>query len=189
MKIFEKIGPWWKFEARYYHKDFINGVKNLVRWFPTIWKDRDWDDHYIWELMMKKITFQAKYIGGKDRHTRAKRDTEIMMTCVRLMERVKDEYYGVEYMDYHETKYDFVDCDVPGHKCLDEDTVVLKTTELSEKFDEYFVKYPRLYKKILSENPNESKSKIAFLMSIENHKKAKRILFKLMEQYIEYWWD
>ena len=66
---------------------------------------------------------------------------------------------------------------------------MLKTTELSERFDEYFSKYPRLYKKILSENPNESKSRIGFLMTMENHKKAKRILFKLMEQYIGNWWD
>jgi hypothetical protein len=178
----ENIRLWWKFEGRYYHKDFVNGVKNLIRWFPVIWKDRDWDDHFIWELMMKKITFQAKYIGDQDRHTRAKRDAEIMMTCVRLMERVKEEYYGTEYIDYHETKHEFVDCDVPGHKCLE-------TTELSENFDEYFKKYPRLYKKILSENPNESKSRIGFLMSMENHKKAKRILFRLMEQYIGNWWD
>ena len=101
----ENIRLWWKFEGRYYHKDFVNGVKNLIRWFPVIWKDRDWDDHFIWELMMKKITFQAKYIGDQDRHTRAKRDAEIMMTCVRLMERVKEEYYGTEYIDYHETKH------------------------------------------------------------------------------------
>jgi hypothetical protein len=181
-KVIENIGLWWKFDGRYYHKDFVNGIKNLIRWFPTIWKDRDWDDHFIWEIMMKKITFQADYIGKRDFHTRAKRDAEIMMTCVRLMGKVREEYYHMEYMDYHESTYDFVDCDTPGHK-------ELKITEVSENFDDYFKKYPRTYKNILSENPNESKSRIAFLMSMENHRKARRILFKLMENNLEAWWD
>jgi hypothetical protein len=181
-KVIENIGLWWEFEGRYYHKDFVNGIKNLIRWFPTIWKDRDWDDHFIWEIMMKKITFQADYIGKRDFHTRAKRDAEIMMTCVRLMGKVREEYYHMEYMDYHESTYDFVDCDTPGHK-------ELKIAEVSENFDDYFKKYPRTYKNILSENPNESKSRIAFLMSMENHRKARRILFKLMENNLEAWWD
>jgi hypothetical protein len=181
-KVIENIGLWWKFEGRYYHKDFVNGIKNLIRWFPTIWKDRDWDDHFIWEIMMKKITFQSDYIGKRDFHTRAKRDAEIMMTCVRLMGKVREEHYHMEYMDYHESAYDFVDCDTPGHK-------ELKITEVSENFDDYFKKYSRTYEKILSENPNESKSRIAFLMSMENHRKARRILFKLMENNLEAWWD
>jgi hypothetical protein len=178
----EYIPLWWNHEGRYYHKDFIRGVKNLVRWFPTIWKDRDWDTHFIWELMIKKLTFQANYIGKRDFHTRAKRDAEIMMTCVKLMEKVREEYYHMEYMDYHESKYDFVDCDVPGHKQLE-------ITEISENFDDYFKKYSRTYKKVLSKEPEADKRRIAFLMSLENHCKAKRILFKLMENNIETWWD
>jgi hypothetical protein len=191
MKIFERIVLWWKSEGRYYHRDFVSGVKNLIRWFPTIWRDRDWDDHFVWELMIKKITFQAKYIGDRDFHTRAKRDAEIMMTCVRLMEKVRDEYYTTEYMDYHETEYDFVDCDIPGHKRLE-------TTELSERFDEYFRKYQSTMRKVVAnpkvfdyieEDYKDRKSTLALLIARENHSKARRILFTLMERNIEAWWD
>ena len=59
----------------------------------------------------------------------------------------------------------------------------------SHYFDDYFKKYPLVYKKVLKENPNEDKSKIALLISIENHKRAKKLVFKLMENYIECWWD
>lgn len=181
-KVFDKIYAWWYCEARYYHKDFLIGVKNLIRWFRVIWKDRDWDDHFIWNIMIQKLEFQANYIETKDRHTRAKRDAEVMRLCQELMKRVRDEYYGCEYMDFHDTKYEFVDCDMPGHK-------ELKTTEISEKFDEYFHKYPLVYRKVIRDNPDESKSRIAFLISLENHKRAKRLLFRLMEQHIECWWD
>jgi hypothetical protein len=191
MKTFERIRLWWKFEGRYYRKDFINGVKNLIRWFPTIWKDRDWDDHFIWELMIKKIRFQAKYIGEKDRHTRDKRDAEVMMTRLRLMEKVKDEHYSTEYMDYHEIDYEFVECDTPGYKRLE-------TTELSERFDEYFRKYQSTMRKVVAnpkvfdyieEDYKDKKSTLAMIIARENHSKARRILFTLMERNIEGWWD
>jgi hypothetical protein len=180
--LVKRISLWWEFEGRYYHKDFVSGVKNLIRWFPTIWKDRDWDDSFIFNLLIKKLEFQSKYIGDKDRHTRAKRDSEIMRTCVKLLKKVRDEDYGIEYMDYQKIEHEFVDSDKPGF-------LEVKTTELSENFDEFFKKYPKVYNKILKENPDSPKHRIAFLMGVENHKRAKRILFKLMENYIEYWWD
>ena len=69
---------------------FINSVKNIIRWFPIIWKDRDWDGWYIYTILETKIKHQAEYIGSKDRHVEAKRDAERMMTCVRLIQKVKD---------------------------------------------------------------------------------------------------
>jgi hypothetical protein len=61
-----KIKLWWEFEGRYYHKDFVRGIKNLFRWLPTIWKDRDWDSYYIYEIIRVKLEHQAKYIGDRD---------------------------------------------------------------------------------------------------------------------------
>lgn len=182
MSLIENIKMWWRWEARHYHRDFIKGIKNLIRWFPVIWKDRDWDDHFIWQVMIQKLRFQAKYIGDRDFHTRAKRDAEIMMTCVRLMEKIKEEYYATEYFDYHETEYTWEDSDEPGF-------VTLNVEEKSERFDEYFKKYPLVYKRIKQRYTNEDKSRLAFYMSTENHNRARRILFKLMERNIEAWWE
>jgi hypothetical protein len=107
------------------------------------------------------------------------------------MEKVRDEYYTTEYMDYHETEYDFVDCDIPGHKRLE-------TTELSERFDEYFRKYQSTMRKVVAnpkvfdyieEDYKDRKSTLALLIARENHSKARRILFTLMERNIEAWWD
>lgn len=189
LNIFEKISLWWRMEARYYHRDFANGVKNLIRWFPTIWKDRDWDDHFIWNIMIQKLKFQSKYIGDRDFHTRAKRDAEVMVTCVKLMERIKEDYYGMEYFDYHEFESEFV----PTTLSNGENGYEYKTKDISERFDEFFAKYPRVYKRVVKELTNSKeefdKHKIAFRMSLDNHNRAKRILFKMMETNIESWWD
>lgn len=184
MKLLEKIRLWWKFEGQYYHKDFAYGVKNLIKWFPVIWKDRDWDDHFIWRIMIQKLKNQSKYIGQRDYHTRAKRDAEIMMTCVRLMERVSDEYYNIEYMDYHDSDYNFIDSkDHPGYK-------ELEIVENWEKYDDYFAKYPLVHKAVLKEYPNETdKYRIAMMIAHKNHNRARKLLFNLMDRNIECWWD
>jgi hypothetical protein len=191
MNIFEKISLWWKFEAKYYHKDFIYGIKNLWKWLHTIWKDRDWDDHFIFELIRVKLQKQAKYISIKDRHVSAKRDVEKMILVSKLIKLQQDEFYGMEYMDYHDTKYDFVPTDETKKWFRMEDTLV------SENFQDYFDKYPRQYKRVMSGEINryrrsvEEKDDKMIAMEIAhgNQERCKRLIFKIMESEIEKWWD
>jgi hypothetical protein len=194
MSIFRKIFLWWKFDGKYYHKDFINGVKNLWKWFPVIWKDRDWDDHYIWEILKFKLLNQADYIGTEDRHTRAKHDAKVMRLCVSLMDKIQNEFYSSEYFDYYETEWKFIPVvDMPGHSELD---MII----LSENFDEYIKKYPLIYKKVLSDktlqifdinhsDEKEHKLRIAMNIGLYNHKRARKLLFNILESNIECWWD
>lgn len=185
INFLRRIYLWWKFDGQYLHKDFIYGIKNLWKWFPVIWKDRDWDDHFIWQLLIFKIKKQAKYIGDRDFHTRAKRDAQIMMTCTRLMEKIKEEYYQMEYMDYCEDSFDFIDSDIPGHS-------ELRITPISENFDEYFAKRKTAYRHVMRNGGlfgNEDKKHTAMSMGQYQHAKARRILFTLMEHNIECWWD
>lgn len=186
-KIFYKIEYWFKYEAKFAHKHFMTGVKNLWHWFPTIWKDRDWDDYYIWILLEKKLIKQAKYISKRSIHLNAKRDAERMMTCVRLIEKVREEWYRMEYMDYHKSEYHWDDIeDRPDYKQL-------RIEELSENFDDYFRKYPLVYKQVIkmdrAASRKNDKSYIAMNISWENHKRAKSLLFKMLNQHIESWWD
>lgn len=198
LTVFEKISLWWRFDARYYHKDFIQGVKNLWKWFPVIWRDRDWDTSFIYEIIKVKLNNQADYIGGKNRHTRAKRDAELMKLCSRLIQRCQDDHYDMEYMDYHKSNYNFLDI-------TDEDDIPEKYRKgkkldielVSENFDDYFKKYPRQYKRVMSgevsrfSRPIEEKDKQVIAMEIahENQDRCRKLLFKIMERRIEGWWD
>ena len=185
--MFYSIKRWLKWELPYYPKYFIEGVKNLIRWFPIVWKDRDWDDHYIWQVMKFKLSNQSKYIGAKDRHISAKRDAEIMMTCVRLIDKIQNEYYSSEYMDYHVTDFNFVDSETSnGGK----EAVI---TEISERFDDYFSKYFLIYKKVRKSRktlfPKKTKQGMAMNIAHINHQRAKKLLFNILENNIERWWD
>lgn len=164
--------------------DLKQGFLNLKRWFPIIWKDRDWDDYYIWVILEKKLRNQAKYIAEKGRHLDASIDSQRIMTCVRLIEKVRDEYYHTERSDYYKNKYYWNDIpDRPGSKQLG-------IQEVWENYDAYFKKYPRVYKQIVNDlGKDQKKSTIAMRMSWENHHRARKVLFKLLERHIESWWD
>jgi hypothetical protein len=187
---------YWKFIG-WRLKEFKSSVSKLIRWLPIIWKDRDWDDHYIWELMKNKLRWQANYIAKRDWHTRAELDAKRMRLCANLMDKVQDEFYSSEYSDYHETDFNWLDVpDKPEYK-------ELKIETTSERFNEFFKKYPLVYKKVLMDNklqmfsiePRDGetevdiKQRIAMNIGHYNHNRARKLLFKIMEENIEGWWD
>jgi len=189
--MIDKIRLWWRWEARHIHRDFIKGVKNLWKWFPTIWKDRDWDSFFIYEILRVKIENQAKYIGDRNFHTEAKRDAERMLLVSRLIKLQQDDTYGMEYMDYHISKFEFVPTDETEEYYTMEDELI------SENFDEYFKKYPIQYKKVLSgeinryNRPIEEKDKKLIAMEIahENQERCHKLIFNILHDHIERWWD
>ena len=110
---------------------FFRKVKNMFRWFPIIWKDEDWDSHFIFEIFKFKLKNQAKYIGSRDIHTRAKRDAEIMMLCVSLMDKIQNDHYGIEYLNYEESKFNFIP--IEGTTSSE-----LEIEYISDNLDDYF---------------------------------------------------
>lgn len=190
--LFRRIYLWWAHDGRYYHKYAKQGIKNLIYWFPIIWKDRDWDDHYIFEILQHKLTAQANYIGRRDFHTRAQLDAKRMRLCVKLIKKVQEEDYTMEYMDYAKDRVWFTDCeDRPGSSQYNSE-------EVWEKYDEYFAKYPLVYKRVMKgegvftlNGRDEADMKRVIAMNIAhlNHDRARKLLFKIMEENIEGWWD
>jgi len=130
-----KLYRWFRWEFKYQHKYIKYGIQNLYKWFWVIWKDRDWDHHYIFEVLKFKLEKQAKHLAEVGFHNNAQRDAELMMTCVRLINKLQNE-------EYYDEMYE--------HRPL--------TLELVSKYQ-------------------------------AKHNKAKRLLFKILEERIEEWWD
>ena len=190
--FFRRIWLWWEHDGKYYHKFFIQGVKNISYWFPVIWKDRDWDGHYIFEILQHKLVAQANYIGKRDFHTRAQLDAKRMRLCVKLIKKVQEEDYTMEYMDYAKDRVWFTPCEDR------EGSSLYNSEEVWEKYDEYFKKYPLVYKRVLKgegvftlngRNDSDMKRVIAQNIAHLNHDRARKLLFKIMEENIEGWWD
>ena len=130
-----KLYRWVRWKLPYQHKYIKYGVKNLYKWFWVIWNDRDWDHYYIFQVLKFKLEKQANHLAENGFHNNAQRDAELMMTCVRLIDKLQNEYY-----------------------------------------------YDELCK-------SGVRSSEAVKNVIAKHKKAKRLLFKIMNDRIEEWWD
>ena len=188
----ERIALWWRFEGKYYHKDFAQGVRNLWRWLPVIWKDRDWDPTYIYRILQFKLEQQAYGIGSRDRHESTQREVELMLLCSRLCWLQQDNSYETEYLEYIDSEFEFVPTD---------DTrkwYTMESTVLRNDLDDYFKRYPRQYKRVINGElldwigkPTDvtDKQRIALCIAYENQQRSKRLLFKILQQRLDYWWD
>lgn len=155
-------------------------------------KLHNWDGHYVFEVLKHKLKAQAKYIGDRDIHTRSQQDARRMRLCISLIEKIQEEEYAMEYMDYSKDRYWFEPLN-DGTDCS-----TWESENISENFDKYFKKYPRIYKRVLKgEGPFtlegkddiELKKTVAMNISHINQDRAHKLLFKIMEENILEWWD
>jgi len=165
-------------------RNFLTSCNNLIKWFPTIWNDRDWDGHYILKILQKKIEFQRKELVNANRHTRIESDNRDMTLALNLLERVKEEYYSLECMDYWDSEIVFDD--VPENPELK--SIEVNTT--AERYNEYLSKYPSSVRALTKEHGEElDKQRLCLMVSNYNHKKANKLLFRVLEERLAFWWD
>lgn len=191
-KILEGSGPiklslWDKFcQTKFYNwiwhhggwqiNSFFTGVKNIIRWIPILYKDRDWDHTYIMNILKQKLIFQEKYLRERNLYVGVGRDCEIMRLCVKLIDLVNDETYEMEYFDY----------DKDWRKTQNRNPMI---------YNDYFAKHKAEYNKMMKDQSwklrfaSDNKHIIAMQLSQRMHLKAKRLLFKILEERIESWWD
>jgi hypothetical protein len=165
-----KLIRWWKFDGKYLHIKIWYGIKNLIAWFPIIWIDRNWDQYFIWNILQFKLQRQGNNIKRNGNHVNADHDAKYILLCSKLVQKIRDEEYIIEYMDYS----DF-DGDIPN-------------------FNPYFKKYPLIYKKVLNgegifKPDAHSDEVIAMNIGYINHIRVKKLLFKIIESEIDGWSD
>ena len=162
---------------------FIGGIKNIFRWMPTLYKDKDWDEWYIYSILQKKIEFQRKEIIYANRHMQVDRDNRDMTIVLNLIERVKEEHYGSEYLDYSESKFRFEL--IEG----DRDLYSMEEDVISETYDDYLKKYPSSVRKVLKEKPDLNKKDLCFWVAKHNGEKAHDLLHRVLKERMKLWWD
>ena len=163
---------------------FLTGCRNLIKWAPTIYHDRGWDSNYILYILQKKIEYQREYLVSENRHTRIDIDNRDMTLVLNLIERVREEHYQLECMDYWHSETIFnEDPDKTGRKLINIDTK-------NERYDEFLSKYPSSVRGVVKEHGEQNdKQRLCLLVSYYNHKKANKLLFRILEERLTYWWD
>lgn len=163
---------------------FFTGVKNIFKWMPTIYHDRDWDGDFILKILQKKIEFQRKELVSANRHMNIDRDNRDMTLALNLLERVREEHYQLECMDYWNDDISFED----AQNKPDSKSIEIKTTD--ERFDDYLNKYPSSVRVVIKKHGViEDKKTLCLEVSYYNHNKANKLLFRILEERLPYWWD
>ena len=188
MKVYTKLpmpadSSWgkktWKYYSPIWFNMFAEGVYNIIRWIPTIYKDKDWDDFYITKILQVKIEHQREYLVKHNRHESIANDNFWMTVVLNLMEREHEEYYVMERYEYIEMHDEIL---ADGYK--------------SEHIQDYIDKYPGTYRKVVKSIDvgaprvyNITKDHIAIEMGRERQTKCRRLLFRILEQKSRGWWD
>lgn len=162
-----------------YHRIILlkNFIKKFIYYLPVIWKDKDFDSYYTYEILKMKLKRQISYYSKNSPSLNKKSDLKWMKICYTLLDRHQNDYYTDEYFDYYEMNIGFKNRN--GSYTMD--------TKLKwEKYDEYINKYPLVLKKINTHN--KSKSDICSEISRINQDRCRNLLFSIMKREMDNWW-
>lgn len=141
-------------------RNIRDGIGNLWYWFPTVWRDRDWDQSFIYAILAKKLEKQALCIAT-GWSVDGPKEALKMWECVRLIRDLQDEKYVDEAFEGHFEKWGWPPWAVEGVK---EQSPEDKAAE-SREFN------------------------IRHRWGHRRHDRARNKLFRMLEESIEGWWD
>lgn len=166
----------------YPFRDFYRRMKNVLRWLPTIWKDRDWDNSYITEILIKKLEFTRDfYLSDKAYSAEADKVAGQIQEAIDRLHQTKDswEFYEDPAMEQLQQKWGLTSFSFEPYE-YDENGDVL-TYEMKSKTEKVNTEEEEeQYNKEFKEA-----SKIAHKQYMNDKKDA----YKFIAKNIDKWWD
>lgn len=187
--FFRRMALKWKFEWKHLPRDIRIGFKNLYQWFKIIWTDRHWDHTYLLQIMKFKIERMADYHESRKFYVGWENNVKWMRTCCRLIDKIVNSEYETEY-------HDMIDSDIwlTPISGSDHSTVDIETTR--DDLDEYFDRYPLQITKAklklpesVKLNETDNRRMLAHTLGHHNEERAQKLLFKIMNEHLQKWWD
>jgi len=166
----------------YPFRDFYRRVKNVLRWLPTIWKDRDWDNSYITEILIKKLELTRDfYLSDKAHSIEVKKIANEIQEAIDRLHMTQDswEFYEAPAMEELEQKWGLTAFSFEPYE-YDENGEVL-TYEIKSKTE-----------KVNTEEEEEQYSKEfreASKIAHKQYMKDKKDAYKFIAKNIDKWWD
>jgi len=178
----EKVEEWWedsklrciygKVEDAFY--DIKRGIKNLIVWFPTIWKDRDWDHYYLYVIMKKKLERMEYLQRTYGHHVDNEKTADQIKICKLILGRLIEDDYLFNATKYHDEKW--------GELRL----ITKPIPETQVCFVEVETTKPLTEKEKIQERKERS---AAFKHGENMRKQDLDMLFNIMKKHVEGWWD
>ena len=151
-----------------------NGIRNLIRWFPIIWNDGDWDYHFLLRVLRFKLQDLQGGISSRNRHVGCQRQMQRIDLCIKLLNRLlADNYHELAFAS-HDRKWgkpEFSWKAMPNNDM--EELEMHRAAVITEK--------------------DENQQRKEYRRWAEHWRQLERqdieMLFSTMAKYIQYWWD
>jgi hypothetical protein len=169
---------------KHFIKRKIWQIKNVFRWLPIIWKQYDFDYRYSIDVFKFQLQKQAEFLESDKSFTLCAKDrAKRIRTVIKLMGKVYEDDYSMEYVDKLKELY--------GEDVLEVSFV--ETNDIT--FNDFSGKTEKLfsmrYKYETWDNADEIE-KVKGQLIKESHDKqmrAHKILWSMIEKDIQTWWD
>ena len=174
----------------YWFKRKFWQIKNLIKWFPIIWKQYDFDYFYAIEVFKFQLNKTATFLEsnnsvGANANYNAKR----IRTITKLIDKVYNEDYACEYQEIFKKKYGENSLSSIGRNSLIYMFENLDYIQNNKRVIllESVSKQKKIYEALLSIRKYEYDK--LFKESQEKQNKSHKILWKLIENNIQKFWD
>jgi len=155
-------------------------IRKTLDFIPLIWNSYDFDYRYSLDLFKKHLEYQALEMeSDRSRLEYSKVNAQKIRTAIRLMDKVYDEEYAMEYMDtidklYGTTHYDFVEVKSYNHNR--EPLYRIKHWNEGARDDEHQKEIDEIRNQMMRESQLKQK-------------RAHKLLWDFIEHNIQRWWD
>ena len=69
------------------------GIRNLIIWFPVIWKDRWWDHSFLYSILRYKLSLMEEGFRTRGMSINSEKDAHNIKICVLLLDRLIEDAY------------------------------------------------------------------------------------------------
>ena len=163
-------------------KSFFNRVKNLWRWLPVIWKDQDYDHHFIVEILIKKLEHTRDFfLSDKTHIAQAEKVAAEIQEAINRLHQTRDSF------EFYES---------PAIELLEQKWGKTTFTSVPYSYDNKgnVLSYEMVSKteKVNTEEEKKQYSKefrTALKQAREQYMKDKIKAYKFIAKNIDKWWD
>ena len=101
-------------------RELYRSIVSVIKWFPIIWNDRNWDYSYLLLMLEHKLLNMEQYFRNDGHYVGCEKDANTMKKTRLVIKRlIDDQYEDTSFIEYYEKWSDPIfSIDENGRLCL-----------------------------------------------------------------------
>ncbi len=95
------------FDFFYKVRSFFRNIISTIKWLPVIWRDRQFDEYFLYAILEHKFQLMENHFRYKGMHVGSERDANQMKVCRLLLQRLMEENYNTPYDERNKLHFDW----------------------------------------------------------------------------------